>query len=162
MLYRFLFGVCMIIQYIYCERIRTGSISTAISSKLPTPLLHDIVIFESIDMSEKIALDFTPVPSKSNGMKLLLGRDISGMIRLRYIPFYIDIGDRKSILDYWKENDDSEIRVPYVESPFLSKLISSAFLLDDFVKNEYRFNLYKRNCRHFRGEVQKLYKKLSI
>jgi hypothetical protein len=144
------------------SQFKMNIINVGILTQIPTPELHQIVILESNETNEKVAIDFTPIPGNFATLKLILGKDVPGEIRIRPIPYDINTNDKRSILSFWKK-DPNNLVTTYtyndIKSPLLKKLISRVYLLKDFIQNDYRINLYKRNCRHFGKQVQVLYKK---
>jgi hypothetical protein len=161
-----------ITNYFTSSFIKIKIINTRILINLPSPRLHEIVILESYDTKEKVAIDFTPIRNRFTTFSLLFGRNVPGEIRIRRIPEYISIKNSDELLssliikDNFKTisitNDtESSIQTLQIRSQMLNDFVKKAVLYDDFIKNNYTMNLYKRNCRHFCSHVKLLYKTLN-
>lgn len=161
-----------ITNYFTTSFIEVKIINTAILINVPSPKLHEIVILESYHTKEKVAIDFTPIRSKFTTFSLLFGKNVPGEIRIRRIPEYISIDNTSELLSslLTKDNllmititNDTEISVQtlQIRSQMLNHFIKKAVLYDDFVKNNYTMNLYKRNCLHFSSYVKILHNALK-
>lgn len=161
-----------ITNYFTTSFIEVKIINTAILINVPSPKLHEIVILESYHTKEKVAIDFTPIRSKFTTFSLLFGKNVPGEIRIRRIPEYISIDNTSDLLSslLTKDNlpmititNDTEVSVQtlQIRSSMLNHFIKKVVLYDDFVKNNYTMNLYKRNCLHFSSYVKILHNALK-
>ena len=161
-----------ITNYFTTSFIKVKIINTAILINVPSPKLHEIVILESYHTKEKVAIDFTPIRSKFTTFSLLFGKNVPGEIRIRRIPEYISIDNTDEILSslekqnklkivYIKSSLEDSVQTLQIRSSMLNHFIKKAVLYDDFVKNNYTMNLYKRNCLHFSSYVKILHNALK-
>jgi len=170
------FLLCMFITNFFTSSfIKIKIINTPIVINLPSPKLHEIIILESYHTKEKIAIDFTPIRSKFTTFSLLFGKNVPGEIRIRRIPDNINIENTKEVLSSLirqnnlkilsiankNYNEESPIKSLEIRSQILNKFLEKAVLYEEFIKNNYTMNLYKRNCRHFCCYIKILYKALN-
>ena len=148
------------------------TINTRILVNVPSPKLHEIVILESYHTKEKIAIDFTPIRSRFTTFSLLLGKNVPGEIRIRYIPEYIHIENTDEILSLLLTqnnlpmitiSNDTEVSIQplQIRSQILNRFIQKVIQYENFIKNNYTMNLYTCNCLHFSSYVKTLYNALQ-
>jgi hypothetical protein len=161
-----------ITNFLSSSFIKIKTINTPVLINLPSPRLHEIVILESYHTKEKVAIDFTPVRSRFTTLSLLFGRNVPGEIRIRCIPEDINIENTEELLSSLlikdnlpmitiTNNTEVSIQTLQIRSHILNHFIKKAALYDDFIKNNYTMNLYKRNCLHFSSYAKILYKALK-
>jgi hypothetical protein len=129
---------------------------------LKTPIFHLPIKHHSVLLSKKgvYSIDFTPVENIRDPkvlLKLLLGKNIRGELRLRYID--TDIFDKKGIIAIVDKN------MTELESRILSDSVYKS-IKDHEIKtiikkmlewgSDSELNLYKRNCQHFCNYVIKI------
>ena len=134
---------------------------TAIFNFLPQLKQHHLVLLSKND--GVYSIDFTPAEDRTRSkilLNLLLGRDVAGEMRLRFIE-NANINDDEKIMSIWDKP------LTEIESRQLSNSIYKSIkdnqikdIVDKLLswksdKNQ-TMNLYVRNCQHFSRYAKKI------
>jgi len=134
---------------------------TAIFNFLPQLKQHHLVLLSKND--GVYSIDFTPAEDRTRSkilLNLLLGRDVAGEMRLRFIE-NANINDDEKIVSIWDKP------LTEIESRQLSNSIYKSIkdnqikdIVDKLLswksdKNQ-TMNLYVRNCQHFSRYAKKI------
>lgn len=134
---------------------------TAIFNFLPKLKQHHLVLLSKND--GVYSIDFTPAEDRSRSkilLNLLLGKDVTGEIRLRYIK-NANINDDEKIMSIW-DKPFTEIESRQLSNSIYKLINDSEIkeLVDKLlvweIKNNQTMNLYMRNCQHFSRYAKKI------
>jgi hypothetical protein len=134
---------------------------TAIFNFLPQLKQHHLVLLSKND--GVYSIDFTPAEDRTRSkilLNLLLGRNVVGEMRLRYIE-NANINDDEKIMSIW-DNPLTEMESRALSNSIYKSINDSEIkeLVDKLLswksdKNQ-TMNLYVRNCQHFSRYAKKI------
>jgi hypothetical protein len=127
---------------------------------IPFVKLHHTVLLSDKPNHHVYTLDFTPInqTQTSTLLKLFIGQNVPGEIRLRYIETSIE--NTKVILEKWDNiNKVNEYVSEKHSETVYNKIYNSE--IRNIINNTFEWtpymNLYNHNCRHFSNFVKKIH-----
>ena len=148
------------IFFVVCK-LQMRIMRTAIFNFLPQLKQHHLVLLSKND--GVYSIDFTPAEDRTRSkilLNLLLGRNVVGEMRLRYIE-NANINDDEKIMSIW-DNPLTEMESRALSNSIYKSINDSEIkeLVDKLLswksdKNQ-TMNLYVRNCQHFSRYAKKI------
>eukprot|EP01040_Poterioochromonas_malhamensis_P003111 gene3111-3310_t len=132
-------------------------VSSAVIGFLPWLELHHIVVIKDPKKANGVyTLDFSPAQQQNWKVlgKLLLGQNVEGVVRVKWIPNEIlSLDEIKHNCMCWDSRILEKLRKVVSSEPEIDSAAIERFVVK--MKREWReyMNLYYHNCRHFSSFV---------